>query len=492
MLLNRESIISRLEPVRFQDIIAKLPPLRSLPSDKLKRLCEIREILDKREEEYQLLYYKPQPQQVPFHKSGKKIRLVAGSNQSGKSVAGCVEGLWLALGIHPYKKMQIPNKGRVIAADLTQGIGEIIQSQLDKWLPKNELAGSPKKGPTGVISKLKFKNGSSIDFLSNEQEDKAFEGWVGNWVWGDEPMRRNVYTACLRGLMSRKGMLWITMTPLTEPWIYDEIFVKGGNADIDVFHLDIKKNFHISAEEVRKFEEHLTPEEREARLLGKFPHLAGLIHKTFNIKTHCIPSFKIPKDWPRYMALDYHPRKPCSVVWATVNPSDRLYNYEELVVDATVSRIAEMIKAKEEEECGKNANIRMRWIDPLSSMPDRISGSCPLREFGRCGIRCRGWTKNFTVGRNAIDEYLALDKEGQPGIYFFSDKVPQVINSYLHYQWGEFSSERIGEKEMPKQKFSDLPDAVRGIIVNRPTHNLPQIEQARDEYYAHPVTGYGH
>ncbi len=491
--MSQPTVISQLEAVRFEDILKYLPPLSSMSEAKLARVCELREVLDKRERDYRLIYYKPQEQQLPFHKSNKKIRLAWGSNQSGKSVAGVVEGLQIALGIHPYKKIKTPNKGRVIAADLTHGIGEVIQPLLDDWLPRHEVK-SEKKGPTGIIQKIKFKNGSTIDFMSNEQDTKSFEGWTGDWVWCDEPVRRDVYTATMRGLMVRKGLIWITMTPLTEPWIYDEILVKSGEEDIDTFFLDIKKNPHITAEEIKKFEEGLTPAEREIRIKGQFPHLAGLIHKSFSVKTHCIPSFPIPKKWPRFFACDYHPRKPCSIVWIAVGPDNRLHVYDELVIDMVISRICNNVLAKEEEEFGRNkvVPIRMRWIDSLSATPDRITGSSPLREFARCKIRCRGWMKNFGVGRNAVDEYLALDKEGKPGVYFHRDKVPQTINSYLHYQWGEFSAERKGEKETPKQAYSDLPDAVRGIIVNRPKFNLPRTLKTEEEFDAHPVSGYGH
>lgn len=496
--------IHKLEAVRYADIIRNIDPA-TLDDAKLERMCELKRVLDAREISHKILYYEPQAHQIPFHKSTAKIRLVCGGNQSGKSVSEFNEGIWTALGIHPWNKRPTPNRGRIVATDLKEGIGEIVQNHFDEWLPASEVR-SIKKGPTGVISKLVFKNRSTIDFLSYEQDKKVFESWVGDWASFDEPPPRHAYIGTLRGLMRRKGTLWIAATPLTEPWMYDEIYLKDGIGGIEVFNYDMWDNKYVSREEKELFLSKLTKEEREAREHGRFRHLSGLIHKQFDRKVHCVSSFTIPKEWPRHFALDYHPQKPCVMVWAAVTPKDKLVIYDELVVNMRVSEIAARIKDREGTRravtvAGDKSLVKivrdpmkMRWIDPLSATPDRTSiGGCALREFARHGIRCRGWGKNFTVGKNAVDEYLALDKEGKPGIYFFNDKVPLTINSYLHYQWNDYDYDKDNVKEKPKQRFSDLPDCVRGIALHRPKY--PRNENPEDErsdYDAHPHTGYGH
>jgi len=205
--------ITDIQAVRFEDIISGIGDISLLGDDELARLCEVKEELEARERDYGILYYKAFPHQELFHKSQKKVRMIGGGNQSGKSLCSTVEGMQLSLGIHPYRKMSIPNKGRVVANDIKKGLGEIISTLYSKFLPMSEVK-RIKKYPGGEISKVEYRNGSQVDFLTYEQDTKAFEGWTGNWVQWDEPMPREKYIASLRGLIRYKGITWMAMTPL--------------------------------------------------------------------------------------------------------------------------------------------------------------------------------------------------------------------------------------------------------------------------------------
>ena len=47
---------------------------------------------------------KKHKKQLLFHKSKKRNRWVFGGNRSGKTECGAVETIWLARGIHPFRK----------------------------------------------------------------------------------------------------------------------------------------------------------------------------------------------------------------------------------------------------------------------------------------------------------------------------------------------------------------------------------------------------
>ena len=484
-------MIEQLQPIKFEEILKSLPPIEQMSEDKLARLCKIKVELDNREKNFPILYYKPQTHQEAFHKSVKKLRLVAGSNQSGKTHSSCAEGIMLSLGIHPYRKMHIPNKGRVVATDLQKGIGEVVQEKYEQLIPKSEIR-QIKKYSSGQLAKIIYKNGSSVEFLSYEQDTGLFEGWVGDWVQFDEPPPRDKYIACMRGLMRNKGICWLALTPLSEAWVYDEIYTQAGESEDrpDVFTFDIRENAYLTEAEILDFEKRLTPDEKEARLHGKFRHLSGLIYKEFKPETHIIDEFTIPKDWERYCAMDYHPRISCAVLWLAVDPKGRCYAYDELWIDKTIKEQADLIKAKE----GKDS-IRARFIDPLSATPDRISGSSPQREFIKCGLSFRSATKDWITGKNKVQEMLMLDKEGKPGIYFLRNAVPKMIDAMLHYQWEEFA-QRTGEKEQPAKKYGHFPDCLRYILVINPSYDKKKLDKSLQEHYnnqkniTHKVTGY--
>lgn len=492
LLPSIPSFIQKLEPVYFENLVNELKPdFDKMVEKDLQKWCKIKTVCDRRYEDYRLIYYKPQEYQKGFHESNVKIRAVFGGNKSGKTTVGVVEGLQIALGIHPTKKIRTPNSGRIVATDFQKGIGEDIQEQLDIWLPKYEVrADGIKKSPAGYITKIFFKNGSKIDFMSYEQEVKLFEGGSKHWYLFNEPPPRDIFIASQRGLISTNGICWICATPLDQPWMYDEIFLKADKKNIEVFNFDIRDNKYLTEEAIKEFEDKLTDDEKEARLHGKFMHLSGLIYKQFNTQIYCKLSFEIPKHWTRYFVMDYHSRERVACSWIAVDPKERKYVYDELFINGTIKDIAEAIKSKE-----KDNRIHRRHIDPISATPDRITNSSPLREFARLGINCRPEKRAFSLGKNAVDEALKLDKEGQPGLIFFKDCVPETIRSFQHYQWDEYASSEREAKEKPRKKYAHFPDCIRYILVNKPTYvdeKMLKLYQEKTNYEAHQYTGYGH
>lgn len=424
---------------------------------------------------------------VPIHHNYLASGVI--HHNTGKSLSSTVEGILISLGKHPYKNIRVPNKGRIAAQDLKKGIGEVVQKIYEEYCPKLEIK-HLKKYPGGEYSKITYNNGSTVDFLSYEQDTKSFEGWTGDWVQFDEPPPRSKYIASLRGLMRFKGICWIAETPLSEAWVYDEIFSQAGpGADQpDVWCWDITQNKYLSPEQVADFVKRLTPEEIEARAHGKFKHLSGLIYKELDPAIHFIEPFDIPPSWNRYVSCDYHSRMPCAILWMAISPQGRMYFYDELWVDKTVSEIVAVVKLKENKD-----KIRSRVIDSISATPERVSGTSAQREFARYGLHFRSSNKSHTLGMNAVHEALAIGKDGLPGCYFMKTRVDKTIHCMSRYQWTEFAGgERDGEKEQPAGKFGHFPDCVRYLLVMRPGYK-PPLGNIVEEFTArNSVTGYNY
>lgn len=494
--------IGDIEAIRWEEIEKTFPDLSSLKEKELQKLIILKDECTRRKKEYGILYYKPQKYkkngeyayQEAFHKDSNKIRLIFGGNQSGKTESAVAEGIMLSLGIHPYNKMPIPNKGRVIAQDLDKGIGEVIGAKYSKLLPVSEIRRITKYSG-GQMKKIYLKNASTIEFLSYEQDTKAFEGWTGHWAQFDEPPPREKYIATLRGLMRFKGVLWMAMTPLHEPWIYDELYLEATETskNIGLYDFDIRDNKYLTEEEILTFEKSLSEDEKDARLHGKFRHLSGLIYKSFCEK-HRTKSFEIPEDWTRYCAMDYHPRVPCAILWAAVDPEGTVYFYDELWIDKNIKEISEAIISKENKD-----KIRLRVIDSISATPDRITGSSPQREFLKCGqglggsLAFRSSDKDWILGKNAVDEYLKIIN-GKSGVYFFEDRVPHTIKSITRYQWDEYAGTRNDGaiKEKPAKKYAHFADCVRYILVMRPSYrrDVPREISSSVHGHANKITGY--
>lgn len=459
-----------IEAITFDEFIEQNNVcLDVLNTSQLNELLNYKYELEDRQKAFGILYYRPQEYQKKFHDSIKKIRLVVGGNQTGKTEVGVAEDLRIALGIDPYNKFkdcEYPVRVRICASDLAKGIGEVIMPKLEKLIPKSEVR-RIEKYSGGQWRKIYFKNGSTIELMSYEQDTKLFEGWTGHFVHFDEPPPHDKFVATMRGLMRYNGKCIITATPLNEPWIYDEIYLKGiaGNPEIDIFEFSIYDNKYLNDEARESFIKMIPEDEREARVFGKFKHLTGVVYKEFG-EVHRIDSFEVPDHWLRICAMDYHPRKACVIVWVAIDEKDTAYVYDELASQGTIREISEKIVAKEKESGGR---VLFRFIDSISATPDRISGKCPQREFVAEGQRLkhplnfRSSMKNWILGKNAVCEYLKVI-EGVPGIFFFKDKCPKLIESITKYTWANANTNE-GESEKPRKLYDDFPDALRYALV---------------------------
>lgn len=470
----------------------------ALSVEQLNTLLQYKYELEDRQKNYGICYYKPQPYQQKFHDSFKKIRLMLGGNQVGKTECGVAEDIRIALAMdNTIEKLKCrpPYRIRVAANDLDKGVQETLVPKYEKLLPY-DCIDRISKYSGGQWKKLTFKNKSTIEFLSYEQETKLYEGWTGHYAHFDEPPPQDKYTATVRGLMRFDGKLSITATPLNEPWIYDEIYLPGmkGNKDIDIFEVSLFDNIYLTEKARQFFISQIPEEEKDARVYGKFKHLTGLVYKDFCAK-HIMRSFEIPKNWVRICAMDYHSQKDCVMVWVAIDEKDRAFVYDELVTGGTVKDIAEKIVAKEQETGGA---AEYRFIDSISATPDRISGRNAQREFGAEGIRLnwplsfRSSTKNFVVGKNAVCEYLKL-VDGEPSIYFFGDKCPQLISCMGKYVWSE-PDKKNAVRERPKKVYDDLPDALRYALVLRIKYKMGKAycNSEPDDYVGNnnSITGY--
>ena len=161
--------------------------------------------------------------QMAFHMCKKRNRWVFGGNRSGKTECGAVEAIWMARGIHPYRRNRKDVFGWVVS--LSQQVQrDVAQSKILHYLPKNWIAdivmlsGRKDSPASGIIDQIKLKNVfggiSTIGFKSCDQGREKFQGASLDFVWFDEEPPRDIYEECLMRVMDRKGDIFGTMTPL--------------------------------------------------------------------------------------------------------------------------------------------------------------------------------------------------------------------------------------------------------------------------------------
>lgn len=454
------------------------------------------------------LDYTPHPKQKLFHQSKKKYRLLSGGNRSGKTEAGSVEDVMHLTGIYPSWfpeecKFSGPNEGRVVVTDYAVGATN-FEKKLFKWLPK-ECIVDIKRTNKGAISKVFVKHisggTSMLEILTHEQEDDVFEGWNGHWAHFDEPPPREKFVAMVRGLIDLSGRLWMTLTPISQPWLYDE-FVLNEAENIEYITVDITENPYLPKDEVLDFAKHLTEDEKEARLHGRFRHLMGRVYKEFDAAVHIIgnTSIKMDKRWPVYFVLDPADRRPHHGIWAKVDPFGTIYIVDEIVYKGTIEQTSKEI-LKRELLNGIAPLEVVRILDPnKGETPSAVSGLKLKDEFARHAIYFLTEVNDDVVlGHLAVAERLMYDKTKElsstnhPKLFFLKDTTRECVRQLQAYVWDDWvgkNKDARSAKEKPKDLNKDMPDCIRYLVVFNPWGISGRDEADPKPSKSTSITGY--
>jgi len=487
--------------------------LTKLPSHvELKQLHELLAELSRLErvvDAQKIVFFQPVPkggQSSFFDAQCDNVRLVLGSNRSGKTACGVVEAIAHSLGFRPWLPedhplrivrlpggvpIPVPNVGRIIAQNYEQAIRQTIMTKYDEWAPKSFIK-KIEKNTRGIPVAMEWYNGSVVYLMSNDQDDMAFEGPAGHWFWADEPIDYRKYTGLRRGLVDHNGHCWLTMTPLSQPWINDIIVSKANDpgTGVSLFKFSIWDNCidnggHLPREAIESFLSDLREDELEARLHGNFLHLAGLVYKRWEPREpYWVNPFDIPLSWPRVMVCDPHPRKPIAMLWAACSPSNIWYVYRAIFDRAieTVAMAAELIKRVEcwedEHTPGSEAeNVVLRIIDWSANEKSRSDGSSVFGAFAANGLPMMNAKKqNAQFGYDAIHEALRLKNEWDvPGVVVFNNCAP-VKQNFMNFCYDEWATNRQrdlkGDKQDYRKTNDDFIDCIRYIFQHRLSYHM--------------------
>lgn len=382
---------------------------------------------------------------------------------------------------------------RVIASlGFEKGVRDIIIPEIKKWLPKSRLI-KEKPNSQGITVKMYLRGDegeSVLSFMSGEQDDMTFEGDMTDYVWIDEPIRRSVYISCLRSLIVSKGPLIFTLTPLTEPWIYQDLYC-ARDPEIEciqgsIYDALIEKGGHLTKEQIESFVSKIPESERPARVNGEFKHLIGRVYKAFDPKIHVVENFRIPFDWPVWCAIDPHTRKPNAALWLAISPEEEWYVCNEVYFQGGIEDFGHEVK-----RISRQYNTVCHLIDTSSETPDWNKRETARTLLERIGLRTRlARKKNQKESSRFIVQQALEGKDGTdiPWLYVFQS-CKRTQFEFLNYVWDDFKEpERSGVKEEPRKVNDDVLDGLHYIVVEKPKYKRPQILNYGE--YAHVAQGY--
>jgi phage terminase large subunit-like protein len=396
-------------------------------------------------------------------------------------------------------------KGRIFCEDFQKAGSQVIVPAIEEWL-NLDLVAKKTRNPMGFPIHWRLRNGSTFEVLTYEQKTAHYEGWKGDLAWFDEPPSRDKYIATLRGLVDTNGRTWLTLTPLSQPWLYDELVTNPSGNDIKCITMDIRDNVirevdgikygHLTEDAIQRFEDSLNPEEKEARLHGKFLHLTGLVYKNFDAMKYVVP-VEIKPHWSRYMAIDPHPRTPTACLWLAVDELDNYWIYDEMFIDGLdIKEIAHAIKAQE----GKYP-ADVRYIDPAMDKENPIFGTHfnIRKELMRHGIYTIRANNEWEYGKDCVDraiqpKWVPMLGEDSPRLHVGSN-CTRLIHEFTHYVW-EFKkrTEEQASRQKPIKRDDHMMDCLRYILAANPTYMTREEDDSledgptfKGEYTKYPV-----
>jgi phage terminase large subunit-like protein len=440
-----------------------------------------------------LLGYVPHEKQVIFHRpdltngvaSWPALRAFLGGNRSGKSTGGVADDLIQACDrevvpqhLLPFKRWEPPFYGRIVTPDLSHTLEGVILQKIRELCPRDQLKGGNfDRAYDKQLRVLRFKNGSWIQFFSNEQDVDKFQGAALHRVHFDEEPREDIRKECLMRLIDYGGEELFTMTPLSGmSWMYDEVYEpweRGQLEDGRVVVVDMDDNPHLDETAKLRALSGLSAEEREARKSGRFVHFAGLVYPQFSKARHILPTpldlaHAIPDGAEVFRGIDPGIRHMCAVLYGWLDENDELVIFDEIALQGRTVREVCREMVNRDYRWGfvsaQRPGIRPRWtvIDPAARNTNSQTGRSDQQEFADNGVFTVPGQNSVTAGINRVKERLEADK-----LKVMAHCV-ELRAEFKRYRWVSAGRGENEAKEAPVKKDDHLLDALRYIVMQRP------------------------
>ncbi len=385
--------------------------------------------------------------QLEFHRSAKRNRWVFGGNRSGKTECGAVEAVWMARGVHPYRKNKPSVSGWVVSVS-TEVQKEVAQKKIlhylrPDWIERIVMLEGSKEFPLGgVIDTIYVRNVfggvSTIGFKSCQQGREKFQGASLDFVWFDEEPTRDVYLECLMRVIDREGDIFATMTPLKGlTWVYDEIYLNP-SSDPEIWSIQMEwgDNPFLSKKEIKRLSSVMSEDDLDARKYGRFLTRGGMVYPEFDVSVHLIDPISLPKEWQCGIAVDPGLKNPLSCHFYYMDYDGVIYVADEhYEAGRDVGYHAEKIIEKARAlDWGFRLDGRLEvLIDSASNQRTLASLKSVNELFYEHGIACN--TKVNKDVFSGVAKVRELFRERPARIYIFKT-CTNMIRELKGYAWG--------------------------------------------------------
>lgn len=477
-----------------------LAALEGLSADDRERAEQLLGQLKQQLERNPLELFEPHQKQVPFmgHVGNGTRSFFFGGNRSGKTTAGVVKDICQCVPLEalpdrlkPFKFWDGPTRGRVVTPDFKQS-HDVVLEKFKQWCPRDFMLGSGKNWWRNSYSpqdrKLRFKDGSWVEFMSQEQEVDSFSGQDLHWVHFDEEppydRGRKQWDECMARLIDYDGSAWMTMTPLFGmSWVHDRYYVPWINGtkglddeeDVQVTQVSSRENPHVSQTGLNRVFKSLglvSKEELASREHGSFVAFEGMIYPAYSAQVHKItPLASLPpvgQERVRTMAwIDAGARFP-ALLLAYSDDVGRITVFDEVrppqgTVIKEVCRLA-----RERMKAWGLETLDYSVIDPAALNRSDQTGRSARDGYARYGFPARPGDNAVSVGIGRVTALLE-----KPGFLRVSEVCSELVSEFLKYRWKSSKRAEDSPREGPVKRDDHSLDALRYGVMSMPEPGKP-------------------
>ncbi|MDH4183347.1 MAG: terminase large subunit [Nitrospinota bacterium] len=425
--------------------------------------------------------YSPYPTQERFHAAEVKNSqvLFMGGNQTGKTTCGAAAIAYHLTGRYPKRW-----KGRRFTAPIKAWAGsptgettrDGVQTRLLGDISKPSGLGTgaiPRKYihshtvKRGIkdsidVALIKHSSGgwSKLQFKSYDQGREKWQSEVLDLVWFDEEPPADIYSEGITRVVTKKGLVLLTFTPLKGMSEVVNGFIKGaeklgGGREIITATWDDAP--HLDKEARERLADSYSPHEKDARTKG-IPALgSGLIYPVRE-EAYLIDPILIPDYYPRMFALDVGWNRTAALWAAWDRQADIVYVWSEHYLGQEPAPVhASAIKARGDWMPGV--------IDPAARGRAQTDGERLIDHY-------RGEGLKLEPAKNAVEAgiHMVLDRINQGRLKIFKT-LSQTLREMKQYH--------RDEKGRVVKENDHLMDCLRYLILNLDQAKTKPEKQAR-------------
>jgi hypothetical protein len=267
------------------------------------------------------------PGQSRAWKSDKRFVFIIAGTQSGKTSFGSV---WL------YREIQRLGAGDYLAVTSSYDLFKLKLLPEMRRLFCRLLRWGTYQSSDRVIES---HDHSTRIILRSANAPGGLESATAKAAWVDEcgqdDFTLQAWEAVQRRLSINQGRVLGTTTPYNLGWLKSQVFDrwKGGHPDYDVIQFASIQNPSFPRAEYERARSVLPNWKFEMFYNGNFSRPAGLIYGDFNDSYqeaggHLVKAFSIPKEWVRFVGVDFGLANT-ALVWIARQPGGDYYAYRE-------------------------------------------------------------------------------------------------------------------------------------------------------------------